>query len=267
MTERELLKEELTKVEEKRRALELERAELEKLQQLDAELALDVGAARSRVVRRVYVWEAPIRMWHWVDAACIVALCVTGFLIGRPPPTVGGEASAHYVFGWVRFVHFAAAYGFAVGFVMRVYWAFAGNVYARQMFVIPVRDREFWRGVVQGLLWYTFLVKHPKRYVGHNPQAQLITFLLFTLGTVFMVATGFALYGQGTGDGSWANTAFGWVVPLVGGGERLHVLHRLGMWSMVLFVVAHIYAVVRDDIMSRQSQVSSMISGWRTFKD
>jgi Ni/Fe-hydrogenase 1 B-type cytochrome subunit len=31
--------------------------------------------------------------------------------------------------------------------------------------------------------------------------------------------------------------------------------------------MVHIYAAVREDIMSRQSIVSTMISGWRTFKD
>ena len=36
---------------------------------------------------------------------------------------------------------------------------------------------------------------------------------------------------------------------------------------MVIFTMVHIYAAVREDIMSRQSIISSMISGWRTFKD
>jgi Ni/Fe-hydrogenase 1 B-type cytochrome subunit len=29
----------------------------------------------------------------------------------------------------------------------------------------------------------------------------------------------------------------------------------------------HIYAAVREDIMSRQSLISTMVSGWRYFKD
>jgi len=35
----------------------------------------------------------------------------------------------------------------------------------------------------------------------------------------------------------------------------------------VLFVIVHIYAAIREDIMGRQSIVSTMISGYRTFKD
>ena len=36
---------------------------------------------------------------------------------------------------------------------------------------------------------------------------------------------------------------------------------------MVVFVIVHIYTAVREDIMSRQSLISSMISGERVFRD
>ena len=41
----------------------------------------------------------------------------------------------------------------------------------------------------------------------------------------------------------------------------------MGMWVLVIFIVVHIYAAVREDIMSRQSMISSMISGERQFRD
>jgi Ni/Fe-hydrogenase 1 B-type cytochrome subunit len=36
---------------------------------------------------------------------------------------------------------------------------------------------------------------------------------------------------------------------------------------IVVFVMVHVYAALREDIMSRQSILSTMITGWRTFKD
>jgi Ni/Fe-hydrogenase 1 B-type cytochrome subunit len=36
---------------------------------------------------------------------------------------------------------------------------------------------------------------------------------------------------------------------------------------MVCFVILHVYAAIREDIMGRQSMVSTMVSGHRTFKD
>ena len=38
-----------------------------------------------------------------------------------------GEASDHFLMGYIRFAHFAAAYVFAVGFLFRIYWALVGN--------------------------------------------------------------------------------------------------------------------------------------------
>ena len=32
---------------------------------------------------KIYVYEAPLRLWHWVNALCIVVLCITGYLIGK----------------------------------------------------------------------------------------------------------------------------------------------------------------------------------------
>ena len=33
---------------------------------------------------RVYVYEAPLRLWHWTNALSITALALTGWLIGSP---------------------------------------------------------------------------------------------------------------------------------------------------------------------------------------
>jgi Ni/Fe-hydrogenase 1 B-type cytochrome subunit len=92
-------------------------------------------------------------------------------------------------------------------------------------------------------------------------------FVGFLLTSVFMIVTGFALYGEGLGVGSWADKLFGWVIPLFGQSQDVHTWHHLGLWVMVCFVVLHVYAVIREDIMGRQSIVSTMVSGHRTFKD
>ena len=33
-----------------------------------------------------YVFEAPVRIWHWLHALSIVVLAVTGYLIANPLP-------------------------------------------------------------------------------------------------------------------------------------------------------------------------------------
>ncbi|MFB2530745.1 Ni/Fe-hydrogenase, b-type cytochrome subunit [Paracoccus sp. p3-h83] len=228
--------------------------------------AQDIQSIRKRT--SVYVYEAPVRLWHWTNAAAILILCVTGWLIGSPPPTVGHtEATHQFIFGYIRFAHFAAAMILTVGFFGRIYWAFVGNHHARQMFYLPLLNRRWWAELMFELRWYLFLERQPKKYVGHNPLAQLAMFFFMTVGLSFMIVTGWALYAEGAGQGSWPDTIFGWVLGLVQNSQRLHTLHHLGMWAIVVFAIIHIYAAVREDIMSRQSMVSTMISGHRTFKD
>lgn len=227
----------------------------------------DEPAVPVRSYKAVYVYEVPVRLWHWINALSITVLAVTGYFIGSPLPTQPGEASANFLMGYIRFFHFAAAYVFAVGFVARIYWAFVGNHHARQLFRFPFWNGHWWREVWTEARWYLFLEARPKKYVGHNPLAQLAMFWAIGVGSAFMIVTGFALYGEGAQAGSWQDRLFGWVIPLFGQSQDVHTWHHMGMWVIILFVIVHIYAAVREDIMSRQSIISTMVSGVRTFKD
>jgi len=231
-------------------------------------------ATKSHSEPAVYVYEAPLRLWHWINALSIVVLCISGYLIGSPLPSLSGEASggysgeAHYVMGYIRFAHFAAAYIFIIGFLGRIYWAFAGNEHARQIFLPPIFSKEFWGGVIHEALWYSFLIKEPRKYIGHNPMAIIFMHIMLVWGSVFMMFTGLSLYGEGMGMGSWQYIYFtSWINPLFGQSQDVHTFHHLVMWVIILFAMMHIYVAIREDIMSRQSLISTMISGWRTFKD
>ncbi|MGB0683813.1 MAG: Ni/Fe-hydrogenase, b-type cytochrome subunit [Magnetovibrionaceae bacterium] len=215
----------------------------------------------------VYVYEAPVRMWHWINALAIVVLCLSGYFIGSPLPSMPGEASDHFLMGYIRFAHFAAGYVLAIAFIGRIYWAIVGNHHARQIFYIKFWDMSWWADIGHEIRWYLFMASKPKKYLGHNPLAHLAMFFMFTLMMLFMICTGFALYAEGLGADSWAWSMFGWVHDLFGNPQNLHTWHHVGMWVFVIFIMVHIYAAVREDIMSRQSIISTMISGERMFKD
>ena len=215
----------------------------------------------------VYVYEAPVRLWHWVNALSIVILCITGYFIGSPLPTLSGEASSHFLMGTIRFVHFSAGYVLAIGFLGRIIWAFFGNKYARELFTFRFWSPTFWRGLFAEVQWYAFIKPRPLKFVGHNPLAQFFMFWVMVVGLAFMIVSGFALYSEGAGPGSWQDRMFGWVIPLVGGSMQLHTLHHLGMWMIILFVIIHVYSVIREDIMSRQTMISAMTNGYRSFRD
>ena len=216
----------------------------------------------------VYVYELPVRLWHFLNALAIVILAITGYLIANPLASVGGEASDHFVMGYIRFAHFAAAYILTIGLLGRFYWAVVGNTHARQLFFPPLLSKNFWSGVWHEILWYSFIEKQPRKYLGHNPLAVLSMHFVLVWGTLFMIITGFALYGEGAGQGSWQFALFSsWVIPLFGQSQDVHSWHHLMMWVIVCFMIIHIYVAVREDKLSRQSLLKTIVTGWRTFKD
>ncbi|BDU77751.1 Ni/Fe-hydrogenase, b-type cytochrome subunit [Mesoterricola sediminis] len=211
--------------------------------------------------RRVYVWELPVRAFHWINGIAVALLMATGFAIGNPVHVdMAQEASGQYWFGAVRFVHFTAAWVFLVNFAARIYWGFAGNQYASWKTFIPTS-----RGTLAEILevlkvdiFQTRLKGHV--HLGHNPLAGAIYFGTFFL-FLFQVATGFALYAPMSG--SWVAKAFAWVVPLLGGDQNVRQWHHIMLWFYVLFCMVHIYLVFYHDYIEGRGTTSSMVGGWK----
>jgi Ni/Fe-hydrogenase 1 B-type cytochrome subunit len=227
----------------------------------------DADATPAIERQSVYVYEAPVRAWHWINAVLIFVLIGTGYLIASPLPSLSGEASDHYQMGYIRFAHFAAAQLFIVAFLYRIYRGFVGNEHSRQLFYVPFWNPRYWYEALYELAWYLFIVPHPKKWVGHNPLANFAMVVLFTLLSLCMIVTGGALYAQGAGNDSWWFTVFGWVFAIWPNSQQVHTLHHVGMWVMVIFILLHVYAAIREDIMSKQTMLSAIITGDRYFRD
>ena len=224
-------------------------------------------SAEQKLPGPIYVFNLPVRIWHWVHALSIMTLIVTGYLIAVPLPSLSGEASDHFLMGNLRFVHFSAAFVFAIGLFVRAYVALVGDKYARGLFIVPVWKGIYWKRLWHEVKFYSFMTRKASKSVGHNPLAQMFMWLINVVLAIFMVCTGFALYNQGTGAGSWADSMFGWVFVLEASSQTVRMWHLMGMWLMLFFIIVHMYMAIRADFASRQNGVSAMINGWRTFKD
>jgi Ni/Fe-hydrogenase 1 B-type cytochrome subunit len=213
----------------------------------------------------VYVYDAATRIWHWVTALCIVVLGVTGYFIGSPPPSIGGEAYQHFLFGYIRMTHFIAGMILGVAFLMRVYRVFVGGPHARQIFYIPFWNLHWWKDLFGEVRWYLFMGK-PKEYIGHNPLAHFAMFAMFLLPTIVLLLTGFALYAEDAGVQSLWYRLFGWVFVVIGDSFAVHTWHNVAMWIVIIFSMVHMYMAIREDMTHRQTTISSMVSGWRFFR-
>ena len=210
---------------------------------------------------RVYVWELPVRFYHWVNALCVVVLIVTGFIIGHPVSVLyASEAYQQYWFGTVRFAHFLAAFVFFFMFLVRIYWGFVGNAYARWTNFIPYQREQIEEigDIVKVDVLQTKI--RGDISIGHNALAGFIYFLSF-LAFLFQSATGFALYS------SMSRSAlphmFAWIIPLMGGDFRVRQWHHAMMWFFVLFAIVHVYLVFYHDYIEGRGTTSSMVGGWK----
>jgi Ni/Fe-hydrogenase 1 B-type cytochrome subunit len=215
----------------------------------------------SNSFRRIYVWELPVRFYHWINALCIVVLAVTGYLIGSPPALKSStEASFGYWFGTVRFVHFVTAFVFFFNFVFRIYWGFVGNKYAQwSNFIIHRGDqlREM-RDVLRVDVLQAKAA--PLESVGHNSLAGFTYFISF-LVFLFQAVSGFGMYAAMSH--SWLPRMFAWIVPLMGGDFAVRQWHHVMMWFFVVFSLVHVYLVFYHDYIEGRGVTSSMAGGWK----
>lgn len=215
----------------------------------------------SHDYKRVYVWEQPVRWFHWINALCVIVLGVTGYLIAHPPAFMNAdEATFSFWFGKLRFAHFLTAYLLVANFLFRLYWASVGNKYTHWRNFFPLTRpqlRQFWAVLKVDVCQCSDEVVHT---LGHNSVAYF-TYMGTGLLTVFQVCSGFALYAPMSE--AWFPHLFDWMVPLFGSEQNLRLFHYGVLWFFIVFTVVHIYLVFYHDYVEGHGVLSSMVGGWK----
>jgi Ni/Fe-hydrogenase 1 B-type cytochrome subunit len=211
-----------------------------------------VGGSDDRL--RLYVWQVPVRISHWVTAGCIVVLSITGLYIGDPfllPP--GGR-----IMGDIRLIHMVAAFTLLVSGMVRVVYLIAGNRFARWSAFIPTSRRQATELFRQGAFYGFLTSRHPK-VLGHN-QLAAAAYLMLWAFLLLETITGFALDGLlGAEPGA---SAFWWVRELLGV-QTIRLIHHLSMWAVLAIAIFHVYSCVLIDHIERNGLVSSIVSGYK----
>ena len=220
---------------------------------------------RDRNFKRVMVWELPVRFFHWINVLTIIALTITGFIIANPPALQSSaEATNLHSFGYVRLIHFGAAYIFFFNMLLRIYWSFVGNQFSSWRAFWPF-SRKMWNN-----FWHVMKIdilllneNHPDVKdisIGHNSVASFSYVVLFLMALI-QVFTGFALYADTSGW--WLPKLFTWVSPFLGGDFMVRTIHHITMWIFIFFSLVHIYLVFYHDWLEGRGEVSSMFGGYK----
>lgn len=228
---------------------------------------MDILAERPIPEKGVYVFEFPVRLWHWTIALCIFTLFVTGHFIGKPPQSLQGDPTYIFNFGYIIMAHYIAAFIFVIAMICRILWAFVGNSVSRQIFFIPFWQKSFWHGVLNDIKWYLFINKSPDINMGHNPLARL-AMSVAVLAMIFMCLTGLGIYQAKGYSQLFGMFAFmeDFVYWCGGNGIDLVLWHRMGMVVLVIFVMCHVYMVIREEIMGSTTLISTMVNGYRLVR-
>ena len=226
-----------------------------------ASRVVNVNRKEEKLVK-VYVWELPVRIFHWVNAAAIILLMITGIYIASPflSPTVHTNATPSAVMSFMRTIHFYTAFVFTIFLIFRFYWSFKGNQYSRSY---PWR-LEFWKGAFEVLKYYLFLPNKKKHYIGHNPMAELSYWIFIVFGSIVISFTGYYLLFEPTPH-TWYAIMFAWVPDLFGGDSMsVRAVHHLVAWCFIIFTIIHIYMAFRDDYLGKNGSMSSICTGYKT---
>lgn len=210
---------------------------------------------RERVM--VDVWDWQTRVLHWVNAMLIITLAL--LIIGKFGMEYLGVAKN--LRAPVKKLHAYVGYVFIITFMLRLFWGFAGNKYARWRDIIPYNAKR-WAEIAQDIRWYlSFFGGRPANVLGHDPLAALFYIALFVIlilqsatgiilsGTEFNMYPGFALTGGMSKDAAESL------------GDALGVVHEFGFWFILFFFAAHITGMVAHELKEKTGMFSAMIHG------
>lgn len=216
------------------------------------------------MLKRVYVWEFPVRLTHWVNVLSIIMLTITGYYIGNP--FIHAYSSTQYIMGWMRFLHFSFAYLFTCSFIIRIYWAFAGNPYASWRVFNPFSAQKI-RDLIEISKFYLLIrrdVPPALKKAGHTACATYVYLGLFIL-FIIQILTGFALYSQSHVGVLW-KVLGGWMLTIFVD-NTLRLYHHLIMWLIIAFVLAHVYISWFVERAEKSGLISSIFSGYKVIED
>lgn len=210
------------------------------------------------------VWDLWLRISHWTWVAAIVVLTISGYFLAQPqwvPVGYTGEPAGYFI-GYARLVHYVAAVVLMLVLLVRAVNLTTSRIpYDRWKSLIPFRRR---RDIVNG--WKTaraYAFIRPEEapvYFGHNPLQQLTYTSVYVILLVQSL-TGLALWGLYDSQNAFFGL-FTWVNEAIGT-PQVRLLHYMIMWSLLIFIPAHVYLSVRADSVERMGAISSMVSGGR----
>lgn len=201
-------------------------------------------------MKKAYIYKSFERFWHWTQSLLIFTLALTGFEINGAYEIFGYETAVN--------VHNFSAISLIILVVFAIFWHFTTGEW--RQYVPTVKNLK-----AQAAYYITGIFKnapHPTRktiLTKLNPLQRLTYLglkivlipLMFVTGILYM----FYRYPMG-----------GEIYSLnIGSVEPVALLHTIGAFLLIAFIVAHIYLTTTGH--TPTSNIKAMITGWEDLEE
>lgn len=201
-------------------------------------------------MKRVYVYKAFERFWHWAQAFLILFLALTGFEIHGSLSFFGFENAVQY--------HNIAAYSLIVLIVFAIFWHLTTGEwkqYIPTLKNIKAQVNYYLLGIFKN-------EPHPTRKTvlsKLNPLQKLTYFGLKILVIPIIVSSGllYMLYRYPQRHGI--------EVLNIESLEIVAVVHTLGAFLLLAFIIAHLYLITTGEKVT--SNLKAMITGFEELEE
>jgi thiosulfate reductase cytochrome b subunit len=201
-------------------------------------------------MKNEYVYRRFERFWHWLQAALIIFLGVTGFEIHGSLRFFGYDQAVKY--------HNFASISFLILIVFAIFWHFTTGEWKQYL--------PTWKNLRTQLEYYVFGIfrnaPHPTKKTvlsKLNPLQKLVYAGLKTLVIPVMVFTGllymFYRYPQ----------RYEVLSLNIDGLQVVAILHTIGAFLLVAFFIAHLYLITTGRTVT--SNLKAMITGYEELSN
>lgn len=198
--------------------------------------ALPEETPNTATMRKVAVWDAPVRVFHWT----LVVLIAFSWWSGEQ----GGN--------WMTY-HMWSGYTILTLIAFRIIWGFIGSTHAR------FGDFLYGPGAVMAYL-KTLPSRTAAKFAGHNPLGGLSVVLMILCVALQAVTGLFA-----NDDISTEGPLYNWVSK--GTSDTLTTIHKYNFNVLLALVVVHIGAVLYYLIYKRENLIGAMFTGRKHLPD
>jgi thiosulfate reductase cytochrome b subunit len=202
--------------------------------------------------KRVRFYTLYEQIWHWVQAAAVVALLVTGFLLAFPSITGEGfriAVDVHHIFAVVLILNafLALFYNLASGLIRRY---------------VPTSEDLVTQGIRHARYYMYGIFRGEPHPFDRTPEKRLLPlqkvtyFVILNVLLPLMVVTGILRATVGVAPQ---------LIEQVGGLRVIGPLHRFGAWLFFAFVMLHIYMTTTGHTLL--ANLKTMLTGYGEVED